>query len=725
MWARETGLVADGAGVHNKVSGNVVGSVVQAGAVHQIVLHPQSRGDALPVPRQLPATVGDFVGRDEQLAVLDSLLPPTNQDSTPAAVVISVLEGTAGAGKTALAVWWGHRMQHRFPGGTLFANLRGHGPSSPLDPMVVLASFLHALGVPEDRMPVGLDAQAGLYRSLLAERRVLVLLDNAATAGQVRPLLPAVEGCMALITSRAALTGLLVAEAAHRITLDTFNPGEATALVRRIIGDQRALAEPDAVTNLIAACAGLPLALRVAANRISTRPRAQVADIVADITGGRNRMDVLGDTGDGDSAVRTVFDWSYLRLDAEHARTFRRIGLHPGTELSVDAAAALNGLDTATAYRHLEALADLHLIEPVEHKRYRMHDLLHAYAAHRAERDDTLGDRRGARTAVLTWYAQTAASADRLLLPAHPTLAIELGPPIGSAPVRNREQALRWLTTEQATISTSLRCAVQHELHQIAIALAAGMRFLALRPRTSWATRLEADSYGLAAARACGDRLAEGSFLERRADTHQTLGQWAEADADLQQVMNLAAEVDNLALHGDALCGLGHNRKLQHRYAEALAYYKQALPVVRATRNGYLEAVVECNLSQITARLGRYEQALVHAERESALRRMADDAIGQAYALHDIAVAQQGLNHHDSAIEAAECAVDTYRVEVASEGYLAAALETLAVSLRHTGRRARAEQCLHEAANLLTNLGDPHAETLWGQLRNVDPTNLL
>jgi tetratricopeptide (TPR) repeat protein len=722
MWARDTGLMTNGAGVHNEVSSDVVGSVVQAGAIHQIVLHSRPRREMLPVPCQLPPAIRDFVGRDDQLAALDSLLPSTHQDGTPSVAVISALDGTAGVGKTALAVHWAHRVQDRFPDGTLFANLRGHGPSAPLDPTLVLAWFLNALGVPEDRIPAGLDAQAGLYRSLLARRRVLILLDNAATPDQVRPLLPAIPGCLALITSRATLTGLLVTEAAHRITLDIFTLTEAATLVRRIIGDQRAAMEPHAIANLIAACAGLPLAVRVAATRIGTRPHAHVADIVTDITEGQDRLDALSNIGDDHSAVRTVFDWSYTRLTAEHARTFRRVGLHPGTELGSHAAAALTGLDAITVCRHLETLADLHLIESIGRRRYRMHDLLHAYAAERAERDDAPDDRHRALIAVLTWYAQTVTAADRMMFPMHPSLVIDLGPPVGPARVGDREQALRWLTTEQATILTALRCAAQHGLYRITIALAAGMRFLVLRPRTLWHARLEANSYGLAAARACRDRAAEGSFLERRADTYQTLGQWAESDADLERAMDLAREVDNPVLRGDALCGLGHNRKLQRRYAEALAYYEQALPIVHATRNGYMEAVVECNLSQINARLGRYQRALVHAERELALRQVADDAVGRAYALYDVAVARQGLGDHNVAVELTERAIGIYRSEVASEQYLATALETLAVSLEHTGRRTQAARCLQEGANLLTESGDPHAATLWGRLRDLEST---
>ncbi|WP_244211154.1 NB-ARC domain-containing protein, partial [Amycolatopsis kentuckyensis] len=223
--------------VTNQLPGTVTGSVVQAGSIGQVVLSPAARQE-LPVPRQLPPAVRDFAGRDDQLARLDELLLSPDENR-PAAMVISALDGTAGVGKTALAVQWAHRVEHRFADGTLFADLRGYGPSAPVRPDLVLASFLHVLGVDEDRIPAELDAQVSVYRSVLAGRRVLILLDNAGTAEQVRPLLPGSPGCVVLVTSRASLTGLLVAEAASQVTLDLFTPDEARVLLRRILGAAR------------------------------------------------------------------------------------------------------------------------------------------------------------------------------------------------------------------------------------------------------------------------------------------------------------------------------------------------------------------------------------------------------------------------------------------------------------------------------------------------------
>ncbi|MGW3961396.1 ATP-binding protein [Amycolatopsis sp. NPDC005003] len=700
--------------VSNEVAGTVVGSVVQAGTIRQVVLPPAQRQE-LPVPRQLPPAVRDFAGRAEQLARLDGLLLDRD-DSRPAATVISALDGTAGVGKTALAVQWAHRVEHRFADGTLFADLRGYGPSAPVRPDLVLASFLRVLGVDEDRIPAGLEAQVSMYRSVLAGRRVLILLDNAGTAEQVRPLLPGSPGCVVLVTSRASLTGLLVAEAASQVTLELFSPDEAHVLLRRILGPARIAAEPDAVADLVEVCARLPLALRIAATRIATRRHTSVAEVVADIAGGRDRLDVLSSSEDERSAVRSVFDWSYTRLSAEHAGLFRRLGLHPGAEFGVPAAAAVAGIDDATAYRLLEALADVHLIESVGARRYRFHDLLHAYAAHRAERDDTPDGRRETASRLSAWYARTAQAADRLVFPGLEAPAVEL-PPVGpDLPLADRAQALAWLNTEQANLLAVLRSATEEPT---AVVLAAAARFLSLRDRALWSVRLEAETLGVEAARAAGDQAAEALLLGFRGDTFADLGRWDEAEADFGRQLVLARDLGDAVRHEMALAGLGQIRFRQQRYAEARDYYLRALPLARQAGGGRPEAVVECNLSRISVRLGEFEQARAHAERELAVRRETADRVGEAYALCDMAIALQGLQAHEQAIEYAGQAIARYRALAGTEALLAEALETAAASLERTGDGSRAAECLAEAAALLDDLDVEHAESLRARVRDL------
>ena len=653
------------------------------------------------VPRQLPMVVWDFVGRAGPLAALDAAT-----DVGSARVV--TVDGAAGVGKTTLTVYWAHKRQDAFPDGTLFANLRGYSPSAPQEPACVLVAFLRALGVAEERMPAELDILVGLYRSLVAGRRMLILLDNAASADQVRPLLPGVVGCVTLVTSRATLTGLVVAQAAHRIALDLFTRREALELVSEVVGADRVAAEPDAAVELVRLCAGVPLAVRVAATRVALRRHTTISDVVDDIAHPCARLDMLSGADDS-TAVRVVLDWSYERLSVDQALVFRRLGLHPVPEFGVPAAAALADLDQNRAYRHLEALADVHLLEPAGRRRYRFHDLLHVHAAERAESDDTPADRRRALAAMVTWYAQAATIADRLLFPAQPAVPVDLGALVRLA---DRDEAWSWLTIEYDAVLAALRYAAEHDMTNATIALAAATRFLALRPRVLWDARLAAETRGLLAARAAEDLAAEAALCGSRADTHQMMGHWSASDADLERLAALAEELDDPALRGEALCGMGRNRKLQHRPVEARRYYQQALPLVRGSGSGHVEAVVECNLGQISARLGQHRDALGHARRELALRRECGDPVGEAYAVHNMAVAEQGLGRHHAAIKLSKRARALYRATAATEQFLAGVLETMAISFDHTGDHESAGRCLREAATILGERGDPHAEVL-------------
>ncbi len=655
------------------------------------------------VPRQLPLAIRDFVGREEPLAALDAA-------TAVAAAGVMIVDGAAGAGKTAMTVHWAHTRQDRFPDGTLFVNLRGHGPSAPLEPARALISFLHALGVAEERMPQELDVLTGLYRSLVAGRRMLILLDDATNADQVRPLLPGAPGCLTVVTSRAMLTGLVVGEAARRIALDLFTLQEAIQLVSDVVGPERVAAEPDAAADLVRLCARLPLAVRVAASRLAADRHTTLADMVADIACPRVRLDRLS-TADDSTAVRVVLDWSCARLPAEQALAFRRLGLHPVPEFGVRAAAALIGLDPDRVQRNLEALTEVHLLEQIGRGRYRLHDLLHVHAGERAEADDTSADRDRALAAMITWYTQAAATADRLVFPGQPAAS---GGPGAEVTLTTRDQAWSWLVAECDALVAALEYADDHGMPSAAAALGGAMRFIALQPRALWGNRLAAETRGLHAARAAGDLAAEAALCGSRADTHQMMGHWAESDADLERLAVLARQLNEPALRAEALCGMGRNRKLQHRDAEARCYYRQALSLVRNCDGGRVEAVIECNLGQLSARLGRHREALDHAERELALRRECGDVVGEAYALHNMAIAKQGLGDHHAAIALGDRAQLLYRATAATEQFLADVLETTAVSLARTGDREAARRYHREAATIRDERGDPRGKLSTG-----------
>lgn len=280
-------------------------------------------------------------------------------------------------------------------------NLRGYDPGPEVAPEQALDTFLRALNVTGENIPRTLDAMTGHYRSLLAGRRVLVVLDNAASPEQVRPLLPALPACMVLITSRSRLSGLVVRDGAHRLTLDLLAPAEAIKLLRTIVGTSRADDEPAATSELARRCAYLPLALRIAAERVAARPHIRVTDLVNDMSIKQNRLDVLAADDDETTAVRTVFSWSYRALDRPAARVFRLLSLHPGPDVSGPAAAALTGISSATVRHLLDVLTSVHLLTQTGHDRYHFHDLIHAYAAESAVAEESVDERNAAERHLL------------------------------------------------------------------------------------------------------------------------------------------------------------------------------------------------------------------------------------------------------------------------------------------------------------------------------------
>jgi hypothetical protein len=312
--------VPDDLDVRNETGGAVTGAVVQAGSIQQVTLTSAALPVQPQVPRQLPPRIRDFVGRVEDMAALDALLPAAHHGAVAGAVGIAAVDGLPGVGKTALAVSWAHQVQGEFPDGTLYVNLQGYGPGEPVAPGEVLHRFLRALDIVPERIPIEVEARVGLYRSMLADRRMLIVLDNASTAEQVRPLLPANQGCLVLVTSRDSLSGLVISESATRVSLAPLAPQEAVELVGGIVGSRRLEAEFDSVCELVQMCDRLPLAVRIASSRIAARPHLRIADVLAEMGHGCGRLDALSTSMDEATSVRTVFGWSYQKLTTQQAR---------------------------------------------------------------------------------------------------------------------------------------------------------------------------------------------------------------------------------------------------------------------------------------------------------------------------------------------------------------------------------------------------------------------
>ncbi|QFU86858.1 Regulatory protein AfsR [Amycolatopsis sp. YIM 10] len=661
------------------------------------------------VPRQLPPAVHDFTGRAELLETLNALLPRTadSPDGQAQSVVITAVDGSGGIGKTALAVHWAHRVQDNFPDGTLHMNLRGYGPGSPAAPGEVLVSFLRALDTPPRKIPADVEARAALFRSLLAGKRMLIVLDNAHHSDQIRPLLPGAAGCMVLVTSRDSLTGLVVTDAAHRLTLDLLTPQEALRLVTGIIGPERAAAESDSVAELIKLCARLPLALRIAASRVAAHPHLTVADLVAELADDRSRLDVLSQGGDERAAIRTVFDWSYQQLPPEQARLFRRLGLHPGPDFSLPAAAAIAEHSPAATKPLLTALTDAHLVEPTAGGRYRFHDLLRTYAAERARQLDSAGHRHQAVESVLTWYTHTVRCADQLLFPMHQRLRIVVAEPPHPHALGDVEYALHWLTSERENVLAALHYSAEHKLDHHTIPLADASGFIATT--VSWQAWLDTADVGLIAARRTVNRTYEAHFQILRGEAALNLRLWERARDDFDRAAALVLELDNDELSVWVLNDRGLLFHGQERFDDALRCLNEALPLSRGIDNGRWEAVVEGNIGAAHTGLGEYHEALDHGLRGLHLRRKTGDRSGESMALTHLAEAWQGLGEHKKAIALCRDAIAIGRgIDLNRHETIAAPSDVLAASLYSLGHVGEAIRCWTEAAAIYDGYGLTH-----------------
>ncbi len=692
---------------------------------------PRPEGRTTPVPAQLPLDAPGFSGRREELSILRAMLPaepgqqsPGQQDSgqqdSGPTVPIVVLSGTAGTGKTALAIRFGHQVAKRFPGGQLYVNLRGLDPATPpMEPAEALRLFLDALGVPPHRIPADTEGRSALFRSLLDDRQMLIVLDNARNVAQVRPLLPGAPGSLIVVTTRNELTGLVAAEGAIPLTLDVLGDSEAHEMLARRLGRARVAAEPGAADEIIAACARLPLALSIAAGRAAGRPKRPLTELAAELHDARGRLDAL-EAGDAVTNVRAVLSWSYDQLSEPAARLFRLLGVHPGPDISLSAAASLAGMPRAAAGAALRELARTHMVAEYLPARFTFHDLLRAYAADQAERHDPEPERRAAAHRVLDHYLHTAMAASNRFSPFRSALQMA-GPQPGVLPaeVTDKDQAMAWFDAEVPVLLALIGYAGARgfDTHAWQIPWALGPFF---NRRGRWQDYIAIQETALAAAERLGDTLALAHAHYMLGHAHAQVREYEAADPNIRKALDMFRELGDRANEAMVLHGLGGMLEKQERYPEALAVALDALRMLKAVGHWWTQASSENGVGWLYAQLGQYDRALTHCQRALSLHRdsghrggTADtlDSIGYVYLhLGDIT---QAKAHYTKAIEA-------YR-EIGAPFGEGNSLSGLGDALLAEGDREAARTAWRDAIVILDRLPHPLADEVRAKLSGLGP----
>lgn len=713
---------------------------------HRTVVPTENRR---PRPRELPPDTFGFTGRAEQLTELDRLHARSAEHPTAPAIV--ALSGTAGVGKTALAVHWAHRARDRFPDGQLYLNLRGYAPDRPIPPTEALAALLRSFGMTGTDIPPNQDDRARLYRTLSADQRVLILLDNALDVDQIRDLLPGAPACFVLVTSRDSLGGLSVRHGGHLIEVPPLSDREAQELLRVHLGDR---ATPTATAALADQCARLPLALRIAAQRAAARPAFTLAELVTELADERHRLDLL-DSGEQHSSARAVFFWSYRQLPDAMARLFRLLGVLPGRDIDLHGLAALAGTDLRSARHAVAGLARGHLVHEVARDRFAMHDLLRMYAKQQADDEDEPDVRDAALTRLFDHYLNAVAHAMAKFTPwavYQPTLPAQTA----ELPVfDSREAAVAWLDAERANlVAAGLHAAnygwfdhtsrLSALLHPYLIGGAhwadSELLYLATtdlpdadgnRPGLiNYASvlfhtgRLHESLEHLQNAldlirRTGGSRRDESRLVGNIGLVYSRLGRQWEAIDLLQQQLEMTREFGDDYLEAMSLENLGQTYQRQGKFPEAFTCQQRALTIFLEIDDPTREAGVRSNLGVTCSRLGRHDEALDHQQRALAILRVIGDRQHEAETLNDIGTTlrlagspRRAIERHQQALTRAAAIGDRYDEAGAHEGAAQSYLDLDDVDSARAHWQA--------ALDLHTGLGTSHVERIAAILRKLD-----
>jgi DNA-binding SARP family transcriptional activator/tetratricopeptide (TPR) repeat protein len=631
-----------------------------------------------PVPAQLPPAVAAYAGRTYELEQLDRWLAGASE--YPTAAPIAAITGTAGVGKTALAVHWAHRMADRFPDGQLYVNLHGFDPvHRPTLPAQAIRAFLDALAVPVHAVPADPIAQTGLYRSLIAGKRILIVLDNAATVDQVRPLLPGAPGCAVLVTSRNQLAGLAAADGARLLTLEPLTRGEAWDLLAARLGPARTAAEPRAVDDIIASSAGLPLALVVAAARACVRPGLSLAALATELDDDQTRLDVL-DGGDPATRVRAVFSWSYQRLSDDAAALFRALSQHSGPDISLPAVASLVGCSVPEARTRTTEVVTAGLLSEHRPGRFAVHDLLRVYAVELAEAVDSDETRRARARRVLDYYVQTGYAGALLLNPHRYPIAIPPGDTgLPATPLADSSQARDWFIAEYAPLLAAI----------------------------SYASRFDFDRHCYQLAWTMVD------FLDRQ-------GHWPESVANAHDSVNAAERMADSLAQADAHRYLAGALSRVREYADAHHHLQHALALFTKLNDDNSQARTHLSMCWLYGREGRDEEALDAGQQALDLYRLTGDRVGEAQALNAVGWYSGQLGDPHKTLAYCQQSLGMAR-DLRHRSLEAGAWDSLGFAYYSLNQHDRAADCyeralrLHSATDerlnqavVLTHLGDTH-----------------
>jgi DNA-binding SARP family transcriptional activator len=666
------------------------------------------------IPHQLPVRMRDFAGRSKELERLTEMLGRAGSGGT---VMISAIGGTAGIGKTALAVHWAHHVAERFPDGQLYVNLRGYDPTgTAVEPFEAIRGFLDALHVPPSRIPVGLDAQIALYRSLVAGKRMLIVIDNARNASHARPLLPGSDGCVAVVTGRGQLAGLVAAEGAHLLDLGLLTDAEARELLIGRIGAARVADDAQAIAELARLCAGLPLALSIVAARAAARPGLPLAAFVNELRDDRALLDAL-DAGDATASVRAVFSWSYQNLTASAARMFRLLGVHPGPDIAAAAAARLADVSSQEARQLLDELVSVHILTERVAGRFAFHDLLRAYAIEEGKAHES-GDLRAALRRLLDYYLHTAHVAAVQLNPSRDILVLpgpRPGPEIMHEAFADHRGALAWFEAEHtallAAISRAAEVGLDSHVGHISWSLADY-----LDRRGHWRDWAQTQRTAEKAASRARDLAGQARACRGAGRACTELRDYPQARRYLIRAVDLYRQLGDTIGQGRAHLALARLWEYQERYREGLENCQRARRLFESAGHQAGQASARNAIGWCHAHLGNYAQALGECEQALHLYRLLGDIRGEAVTYDSLGYAHYHVGDYSQARRCYRGAMALFR-DLGDKYNQASTLTRLGDADVAADDREAARSAWHEALAILSHLDHPDAEEVRSRLR--------